>query len=789
VTTFTIDNRGRTTAVTDPDRGTWTYTHDLVGNVLTRTDAAQHTVTYTYDALDRISTKRDPDGRLITWHYDEAGHSDGLGRLTSVTDSAERLCPGGVTFWYAYDQQGNATTTRQCVNGYTAEIGSAYDPLGRQSTLTYPDGETVTYGYDRAGRLDKVPGLVDLMHYDASGRLSAVDYANGTHAAYDIDPKRGWVNKASLTAGAHTLYDVTYKHYNDGTIKSTRSPTNAMNVDYTYDELGRLATATGDLQQTLGYDVTGNITTNSAVGTYTYATAASTTRCGLVNPHPCPHAVADTSGPAGTENYRYDGNGNLTFAARTAGGVTTTRSIEWNADSLPIEMRDASGVATTIRYDAYGRRVYRERAGEVTLYLDDLVDVTYPAGGGPIRVTKHYYAGTMQVATADATGATWHTTDQLGSPRLRTDSQANAVERTDYQPHGATIGNTSRLVGFAGAPADNDNGLIYLGARYYDPRLGRFISADPATPVSDSSQSINPYAYAENNPVSFTDPTGMQACVAAQETCLAAPETPNPVMQFDPVTIEGRFVPPEQRVHVGCQSCTLFPDPAPAPAEEHQTLGEAMDQGQLREGHVDYVDSTGMPHQAPPEIDQAGVTMFGGYAELADAQAQGLAFYAEAANVANATANKAVSSGIKSGVGKGASPSTGGAPGSGTPPPNATPLTNRQLLQEIATRAEQKVGGWGAVAGTRKHTYARRLLDRYQSLFGSRGLETEVSFLNGVRVPYGTAGSVRLDVLEAGAQTAFDYKFVLNPPGLRTGQVTRILNNVPGIQQVIEINP
>jgi RHS repeat-associated protein len=797
VTTFTIDNRGRITAVTDPDRGTWTYTLDLVGNVLTRTDAAQRTVTYTYDALDRIKTKSDPDGRLITWRYDEAGHSDGLGRLTSVTDSAEPLCPGGVTFWYAYDQQGNATTTRQCINGYTAEIGAAYDPLGRQRSLTYPDGETINYHYDRAGRLDKLPGLVDLIQYDASGRLSTLDYANGTHAAYDIDPKRGWVNEASLTAGARTLYEATYTHYDDGTIKTIRSPTNAMNVDYTYDELGRLATVAGDLQQTIGYDVTGNITTNSSVGTYTYATAASTTRCGLRNPHPCPHALADTSGPAGTETYRYDDNGNLTFAQLTAGGVTTTRSIEWNADSLPIEMRDRSGVTTTIRYDAYGRRVYRERGGEVTLYLDDLVDVAYPTGGGPIRVTKHYYAGTMQVATANATGITWQTTDQLGSPRLRIDGQANSVERTDYQPHGATVGTTSRpLVGFAGAPPDNDNGLIYLGARYYDPRLGRFISADPATPISDDSQSINPYAYAENNPVSFTDPTGMQACVAAQETCVAVPETPNPVMRFDPVTIEGRFVPPEQRVHVSCPNCTFFPDPSPAPAENppapaaHQmTLSEAMEQNLIHEGHVDAVTSTGMPIQAKPEIDETGVTMFGGYAELANAQAQGLGAYTEAANVANAAANKVASSGIKGGAGKAALPTKGGPSGNGTPPPSGTPLTNRQLLQEVARRAEQKVGGWGAVAGTRKHTYARRLLDRYQSLFGNRGLETEVSFLNGVRVPYGTAGSVRIDVLEAGAQSVFDYKFVLNPPGLRTGQVTRILNNVPGIQHVIEINP
>jgi hypothetical protein len=94
----------------------------------------------------------------------------------------------------------------------------------------------------------------------------------------------------------------------------------------------------------------------------------------------------------------------------------------------------------------------------------------------------------------------------------------------------------------------------------------------------------------------------------------------------------------------------------------------------------------------------------------------------------------------------------------------------------------------GRLAGIDKHAYAARLLNRYQSMFGYRGLETEVSYLNGLRVPYGTAGSVRLDVLEAASRSAYDYKFVLSPPGLRAGQVTRILQNAP-VTRVIEINP
>jgi hypothetical protein len=117
------------------------------------------------------------------------------------------------------------------------------------------------------------------------------------------------------------------------------------------------------------------------------------------------------------------------------------------------------------------------------------------------------------------------------------------------------------------------------------------------------------------------------------------------------------------------------------------------------------------------------------------------------------------------------------------------PPTNRQLLDAIAQRAERHVGQPGRVAGIHKHTYAKRLLDRYQGRYGNRGLETEVSFLNNARVPYGTRGSVRLDVLDSGNGIVYDYKFVLNPPGLTQSQVNRITSNVPGINSVIEINP
>lgn len=90
-----------------------------------------------------------------------------------------------------------------------------------------------------------------------------------------------------------------------------------------------------------------------------------------------------------------------------------------------------------------------------------------------------------------------------------------------------------------------------------------------------------------------------------------------------------------------------------------------------------------------------------------------------------------------------------------------------------------------------KHTYARDLLNRYQSMYGDRGLRTETSWLDNAPASYGTRGSVRLDVLDINTMEVFDYKFVQNPGmGLSQNQISRIISNGPtNITDIWEVNP
>jgi len=114
---------------------------------------------------------------------------------------------------------------------------------------------------------------------------------------------------------------------------------------------------------------------------------------------------------------------------------------------------------------------------------------------------------------SNAETITYMHTDALGSPVAATDESGNVLWREHYSPFGAKLDNSEQSkgndVGYTGHQFDNDTGLVYMQARYYDPLIGRFYSNDPvgytaANPV----MSFNRYMYVNNNPYKYTDPSG-----------------------------------------------------------------------------------------------------------------------------------------------------------------------------------------------------------------------------------------------------------------------------------------
>lgn len=109
---------------------------------------------------------------------------------------------------------------------------------------------------------------------------------------------------------------------------------------------------------------------------------------------------------------------------------------------------------------------------------------------------------------------TYYHWDASGSPVAATDEQGNVVWRKSYKPYGEetqTPPTPAESRSFTGHVLDADTGLLYAGARYYDPTIGRFMAVDPANFVETNPHSFNKYAYGNNNPYKYVDPDGRWA--------------------------------------------------------------------------------------------------------------------------------------------------------------------------------------------------------------------------------------------------------------------------------------
>jgi len=106
---------------------------------------------------------------------------------------------------------------------------------------------------------------------------------------------------------------------------------------------------------------------------------------------------------------------------------------------------------------------------------------------------------------------TYYHSDLLGSPVAATDEQGQVKWRKSYKPYGQEIEaatDDEEFVGYTGHRLDRETGLVYAGARHYDPLIGRFYGVDPVGFVAGNTVSFNRYAYVSNNPYKYIDPAG-----------------------------------------------------------------------------------------------------------------------------------------------------------------------------------------------------------------------------------------------------------------------------------------
>jgi len=557
---FVYDSLSRRIELNDPYLGSWTYEYDLVGNLKTQTDARGDTITFNYDGLDRVTSIEYNTSDPLTFEYDTSK----IGTLYRVNDSV------GASTTYSYDSRLRKTSETVSADGRSWTKSYGYDSMDRVTDVTYPGPSDVDYSYNSQGLLEYIGGLVGF-DYNAQGRVTSKAFNNGvvTNLEYHTDDDLRL--KSISTSGKQ---DLSYTYDDVGNIVSITDAFAGFTQNFDYDDLDRLIEASEVDGSLFNYQFNsiGNIVEVSEgdkIVSYAYAeggtsphavTRISKLDCsGSPPPDSGDWTIASNTVCSSSDIRLSEGSdilvssGDLTMSD---GSLTLDGAIELSTGQvIHLDNTGTEFGQSVYEYDENGNMVsdgsfgfvyndanqlYEVREGGVSgnliaryYYNSDgmrFKKVTYD--GGDVAETVYYigrdyetkvndsgeyntiyfYANNELVARRDEDGSVhYYHNDHWGGTNVVTNQAGVVEEQTKYTPYGAVIsGGVSNKL-YTGQTKDKETGLMYYGARYYNPEFRRFTQPDPIIKDIYDPQNLNRYSYTLNNPLKYNDPNGQSA--------------------------------------------------------------------------------------------------------------------------------------------------------------------------------------------------------------------------------------------------------------------------------------
>src|SRR5579883_3407205 len=433
-------------------------------------------VNYTYDLDSRLTQVSDPTG---TYSFT----FDNMGRLIGTATSYTFLPGRHFTTSYTYDKASNRAGFTDPEGGSTTYV---YDTLHRLQTLTPP----TAFGSGSFG-----------FSYDALSRRTQMTRPNNVTTNYAYD------NLSRLTSVLHQLAGSTidgamYTVYNAGNRTAKTDQRTAVATSYRYDNIYQLLSAMQGATTTENYtyDPVGNRLSDLTTSGWSNNTSNElTSRPGV--------------------SYTFDNNGNTLTKADSTGTTTYTWDFENRLTSATLP---GAGGIVSFKYDPFGHRIYKSSSTGTSIYAydgDDLIEETNASGGVVARYT-HTTDKIDEPAAMLRSGATsYYQADGLGSITSLSSTAGALAQTYTFDSFGKQISSSGSLINpfqFTSRELDTETNLYYFRERYYDPQPGRFLSEDPAW----FDAGINFYTYVRNNPINFTDPSGLYT---------TSPEVPLPL--------------------------------------------------------------------------------------------------------------------------------------------------------------------------------------------------------------------------------------------------------------------
>ncbi|OIK01331.1 hypothetical protein BIV25_05835 [Streptomyces sp. MUSC 14] len=565
--TFEYDARGRAVKATDPDAGTTTTTYDKDDRPVTVTDARGRKVSTVYDALDRPVSLHEggTDGtKLAEWTYDSllkglpsgsVRHAGGKEYRNEITGYNQAYQPTGSQIVIP-DSEGKLAGTYASEFGYTPGLGlpswtqlPATGPLAKEKLATRYNSDdlpTLLAGLSVYASGLQYSASAELLRSEAGVQGKKV-YSTSFYDEHTRRLTRTVHDRDGKDSAGSRIDDTSYTYDPAGNITEIARIPGASMPDggrpdtqcFAYDALRRMTGAWTSTDACAGapsranvggpqaywhsysYDAVGNRTKlveHDPGGDTAKDVTRDYTYPGKGKDQPRTLTKAESKGPDGTtaNTYAYDAAGNMTL--RQVGGTIQKLSYDTEGNLAKIT---EGGRTTENLYDAEGERlIHRAADGSTTLYLGD-TELTVDKNGR--QSASRYYEhpdGAVTVRTAqdgDGTNGKGKLDLQLtdhhgsGTTQVALDREGLPVERRLLTPFGTNRGDKPSSWagnrGFVAGREDENTGLTQLGSREYDPTTGRFISVDPVIDFGIPQQ-MNPYAYANNAPVTESDPDG-----------------------------------------------------------------------------------------------------------------------------------------------------------------------------------------------------------------------------------------------------------------------------------------